>query len=534
MAEQELTAALDGLFAPFRRADAPGCTVAVARGGRTVYRGAFGMASVEQGVALQAGTPMPVGSISKQFVCAALLLLAHEGALSLEAPIGSLVEGLQGEQASPTLRQLMTHTGGVRCYLDQWVFNGYVTLPAGMAERIQRRQHALNFAPGTGSSYSNGGYLLLSLAIERASGMPLGEFLARRFFEPLSMTGTCLPPHRWPLRTGEAATYLPSPPGWRHGIAISDDLYGDGGLVSTADDLLRWATWLRTSTGPVALSAMALPTRLANGFASDYGLGLITERWRGLRVVQHAGGMPGASSSLFMLPEEDLDVVVAFNRAGPAIGMGLKVIETVLGARLAAAVDGPRTQHHPTLLGRYVAEESGLLFGFADMDGALGLSLFGGAPFAPDAAAPDDGMLPFVADVGTGGMRFRWPEPSRPGGALIEYRDAGTWRPARRLDMDKPDPGSLSPDACHWFHSGDAAARVRLELDGGQPALRFQGEYGGALYPAELLEPELLRFWPTAFPGGMLARLGRRAGVLQAIVVSTSRTRRTVFERGEG
>ena len=95
-------------------------------------------------------------------------------------------------------------------------------------------------------------------------------------------------------------------------------------------------------------------------------------------------------------------------------------------------------------------------------------------------------------------------------------------------------PYLLSRDAGHWFHSEDAAARVRLELDGAQPALRFQGEYGGALYPAELLAPELLRFWPTAFPGGMLARLERRDGVLQAIAVSTSRTYRTVFERVEG
>jgi len=131
LAALDVSARLGQLFDAYRRDDAPGCVVGVAHHGELVYRAAFGMANVEHRVANTPATPMPLASISKHFTCVAALRLAADGKLDLDQPIGRWIPELTEAQRRPTLRQLMSHTGGLRCYIEHAVFDGFSLLPAG-------------------------------------------------------------------------------------------------------------------------------------------------------------------------------------------------------------------------------------------------------------------------------------------------------------------------------------------------------------------------------------------------------------------
>lgn len=530
------TPELDHLFAAYGSGHGPGCIVGVAREGETIYRQAFGHANVEHGVANSLTTRMPIASVTKHFTCAAALALQAEGRLSIDDRVGRWLPDLPSAQKRVTLRQLMNHTGGVRCYLDHGIFNGYATIPVGMPERIQRRQNQPNFEPGQGSSYSNGGYLLLSMVIARAAGQSLSEVLRTRFFEPLGLHATSLPEQRWPAQQALATTYLPMqgdvPSGWRHGLALTDELFGDGGMVSTVDDLLRWAAHLRACSGPVSFETLAGSTHELEPGESAYGFGLIRENWRGIEIVHHAGGLPGASSTFLRVPSADIEIAVLCNRPAPAVELSLRILEILLQDRLQPEMPAPGANEHAALIGDFLCEQTGMLLGFADMEGKLGLSLFGRPPF-PLSSVPQRGdALPFGADVGTGIMRFR---ASLDGGAndAIEYSDGGTWFVAERVRGERIPARDASLRRGEYY-SVSAAATLRFDVEGDSLYVITSGEYGGGRYPAEFITPHLVRFWPTLFPGGMLIRLHRVDGVIDRLIVSTARTREIVFERSPG
>ena len=147
---------LDALFKRWDRSDAPGLVVGVALRGRTIYRRAFGMASLETRAANTPATRMRIGSTSKHFAALLLLLLAEEGKLDLDQPVRRYIAELEGPGGDPTLRQLMQHRGGSRCYVDLgFLTSGLKPRPPGFALETQRRQQGRNFAPGAAMIYNN-------------------------------------------------------------------------------------------------------------------------------------------------------------------------------------------------------------------------------------------------------------------------------------------------------------------------------------------------------------------------------------------
>src|SRR5580704_9467724 len=182
---------LDAIFAPWNRTDEPGMVVGVVKDGATIYRRGFGMASLETGAANTPATRMRIGSISKHFTCLLALLLAEDAKLDLDQPIRTYIPELTGPGGEPTLRQLMQHRGGSRCYLDlSFVGHGMAVPPVGHALALQQRQKSRNFAPGEAMIYNNGGYHLVSIAIERVGGAPFEDQLRTRLFAPLGMNDT--------------------------------------------------------------------------------------------------------------------------------------------------------------------------------------------------------------------------------------------------------------------------------------------------------------------------------------------------------
>jgi D-aminopeptidase len=529
-----VSARLEQLFEPYRRNDAPGCIVGVTQRGQSVYRAAFGMANVEHGVANTPATRMPVASISKHFTCAAALRLAAEHKLDLEDPIGRWVPELPAQQRKPTLRQLMTHTSGLRCYIDHAVFDGFTLMPAGRPASLQCRLTEVNFPPGQGMSYSNAGYLLLTWAIERAAGAPLEDVLRGGIFADAGLESTSLP--RWdvPVKAGVATTYQRaserSGRGWQHSVCLAEELFGDAGIISTVDDLLRWAAYLRSATGPVSLEALATPTRLENGQQSRYGLGLITKPWRGLRTVQHAGTFPGVTAQFLTIPDEELDVVILFNRPAPAVDLSQKIVAIVLEGRLEEPTPAPAAASYPSLLGQYVAPDTGLLFSLADKAGQLALSQFGGSPVPletrPVAAAD---YWPFAIDVGSGDMMFR-PSPHS-GAAGIEYLDRSGWHLAQRITGEPSSAAEVVQAAPDVYRSDCAAASLHFRASGADLQVVITGEYGVGHYSAVSVGPDLIRFWAPGLAPGMLIRLERDGGGVERVIVSTPRTHATIFQR---
>jgi CubicO group peptidase (beta-lactamase class C family) len=459
--------------------------------------------------------------------------LSAAGKLSLDDPIGHWVPELTVEQRHPTLRQLMSHTGGLRCYIDHAVFDGFALMPPGRPAALQCGFTEVNFPPGYGMAYSNAGYLLLTWAIERAAGTPLGEVLRDGVFAAAGLQSTALLRWALPVQAGVATSYQRSSErsgrGWQRSVDLAEELFGDAGIVSTVDDLLCWAAYLRNATGPVSLRALAAPTMLANGQRSRYGLGLITKPWRGLRLIHHAGTMPGVTAQFLTIPEEALDVVILFNRSGPAVDLSQKIVAALLEGRLEDTPPPPAATSYQSLLGQYVAPGTGVLFGLADVDGKLALSQFGGSPIPLESRPSGADHWPFGTDAGSGDMLFR-PHADAANGA-IEYLDRSGWHVAHRVTGAPMTAAEVVQAAPDHYRSDCAAATMHFAATDAALEVVMSGEYGVGHYQAVSVGPDLVRFSAPGLAAGVLVRLEREAGLVARVVVSTPRTRATVFQR---
>ncbi|MDM4772546.1 serine hydrolase [Solimonas sp. SE-A11] len=363
---------LDALLKPWNNSDAPGFIVGVAHRGRTVYRRGFGLASIQQGQANTPQTRMRIGSTTKHFTCLAALLLAQEGRLDIDAPLRQYLPELDSISGEPSLRECMLHTSGLRDPNDLLLpflnktWNHY---PApGHLLQLANRVASLNFPRGERMIYCNQGYHLLSRVIERISGQALGDFLRERILAPAGMHDTELLTSDHRLLPRLADLHLKDGDGWRRGLFPSEELLGEGGMVSTVDDMLNWLARLRNPAtaigGSTVWDQMLRKPRYSSGAEGDYCLGLIREQWRGIEIVHHAGGVIGGNSQMLAVPAHELDVIVLCNRndaSAPALAN--QIVEALLGAAMEPfATPAPR----PGLLGRWYAPGSHRLIGLLE------------------------------------------------------------------------------------------------------------------------------------------------------------------------
>lgn len=307
------------------RTKAPSASIAVVRDGKVAYEQAYGHARLSPETPAASSRRYAIGSVSKQFTAAAVLLLAEEGRLSLDDPVAKwLPELTRADQVS--LRQLLSMTSG---YQDYWPHD-YVfpamrepTEPEAILEGWARKP--LDFDPGTQWQYSNTNYVIAGLIIERVAGMPVMALLQERIFEPLRMTSV-RNFDAGPLGNADAAAYLrnalgplrPAPkeaPGW---------LFAAGGLAMTAGDLALWdvAMMEQTVLQPESWRTMQTEVCLENGLAAGYGLGVVVARVDGRRRIAHGGAVSGYSTSNQVFPDDRTAVVALVNiwpgAAGPS------------------------------------------------------------------------------------------------------------------------------------------------------------------------------------------------------------------------
>jgi CubicO group peptidase (beta-lactamase class C family) len=482
---------IDALFAPFDRSDAPGLVVGVSRHGEALYRKAFGLASVQHGVANTLATRMRIGSTSKHFTCLCVLLLAEDGRLDLDAPCSLYLPELGAAREAPTLRQLMNHTSGLRCSLDlAFIANGIATQPSGWQLQRLASQQDVNFPPGEGQIYCNGGYQLLSAVVDRAAGVPFEDFLRQRVLEPLGMFDTEPVPGNLRCVRGWATPHVPAPSGgWQVGRFPYDEIRGEGSLVSTIDDMLRW---LAHMNGPKRVGTdaswrqMLTPPTLRNGHESVYALGLYRHDYRGVEVIHHAGGVIGGNSQMLTVPAHGLDIALMVNGAAcNAKDTVWKILDILLEGHLSPAPSRPALAVFQRMAGTRYHGQSGILIGFDSAAGAatpqLGLSLNG------SVALPvlwDDGRRVFSGwqDLALGPLEFERDEMTGDGEppATLTIKESGHSEVLRRVGMKLADADEVARGLIGDYRSHDLAAEAQIRREGDVLWMHLRGDYSGA------------------------------------------------------
>jgi len=343
-------ARIDAVFSRFTTTS-PGCALNVQQGGKPAYLRGYGLASLELGVPISTRTVFDIGSTSKQFTAASVALLALDGKLSLDDDIRKYVPELPDLGAKVTLRHLLTHTSGWRDYIDLMVFEGWDFRDHTTdrdALTTLGRQRALNFAPGTDYRYSNTGYFLLSLVVQRVAGQSLAQFARERIFEPLGMHDTHYLTDASEVIPTKATAYThPGPRAWR--IEMSNwEQIGDGGVQSTVEDLALWDANLTSGVvgGRPLRELLTTPGRLNDGTALTYALGLNVDEYHGLRRVWHGGAWAGYRTMLMRFPSEGLSILLACNVDDAYVTLFTTRVADVLLPRpvAAGAVQSPAAE----------------------------------------------------------------------------------------------------------------------------------------------------------------------------------------------
>ncbi|RFP17872.1 class A beta-lactamase-related serine hydrolase [Duganella sp. BJB488] len=518
---EKLEAVLSGLAID----SGPGVIASVLRGGVPLLRRGCGLASLDSGLVNSPSTKMRIGSTTKHFCCVLALMLRNEGKLQIDEPIARWLPELPPSQSARTVRQLMNHTGGTRDYLDlSLLSNGLAILPEQAAFDYQCRQQEENFTPGEQFMYNNGGYRMLSLLIERVLDKPLAQVMRERLFEPLSMYDTVLWSTDVQPLPGSATTHLAHPDGNFTKSTFPSVILGEGGVASTLDDMQRWLSHLINPTlWPHSLSdELMTPTTLPNGYVNPYGFGLIHERWRGITVLHHAGGVVGGTCQMLAAPEQDIQVIVMSNRSDiSAADIAEKLLVALVAPQLASEDEPADPQSGEALSGDYYCSQSGRHFAIEVRDGKMFLQSFGmPLPLLRDGDAAFKVNLLSVIVLGVAPVR-----DSRDVVTAINVMEQGRTHYCERIGQAGTEAASVERFYGKW-RSDELGADIVVET-GEHDTLRIAGLYGRNAFKLLPLRHDLclLSSLDEHLPLNGTVRLAQGASGSRELILDTSRTR---------
>ena len=304
----------------------PGASLAVVRRGKIVKSKGYGLADLESRSAATPRTVYEIGSMTKQFTAVAVMMLAEEGKLDLDARLTEYFADAPRWWDRITIRHLLTHTSGIQNhvavpgYLDifKTSITGKETPPRDALLREFYKLPA-EFAPGETWAYDNTGYYLLGIIVERASGKNYWRFLDERIFKPLGMISTRNTDTRQ-IVEHRAAGYGWVENRWENRPVLAPFVaFSAGSILSTVEDLAKWDAALYTEKllKKSSLEQMWTPALTNSGEAAavDYGFGWFIEKYRGRRNILHSGGTPGFSSVMHRFVDDQLAVIILTNHA---------------------------------------------------------------------------------------------------------------------------------------------------------------------------------------------------------------------------
>lgn len=291
--------------------DGPGASVLVIRDGNVVARRSYGLADIEERIPASSATHYRLASLTKQFTAAAILTLSEDGSLALDDPVRRFLPSLPESANAVTIRHLLTHTSGLVDYEDVIPPDTIEQLEDHDVLRLLESQASLYFLPGSSYRYSNSGYALMALIVEKASGQSFADFTRARLFLPAGMHTTVAHEEGVSRIPDRAFGYSRSSEGWqRTDQSTTSAVLGDGGIYTSVDEL---AAWLRAlDAGRFAEATVARVQTDTEGMS--YGYGWRIHEHRGRRVFSHTGETRGFRNALVRFPDDQLAVVILTNR----------------------------------------------------------------------------------------------------------------------------------------------------------------------------------------------------------------------------
>lgn len=494
--------AIDAIFAELDQCQLPGAAVGIALQGTPVYRKGFGLASMELPVVLSPSTRMRIYSATKQFTCLAYLLLCEEGRADIDDPICKHLPELGAMARHVTVRQLMGHTSGVRDINDiTYQFNGTGHRISsaemfGFCGQVVDR----NFEPGTRWCYCNGGFLLLTIAIERIAERTLEEVLRERIFVPTGMHDTLLRRFDTDFVPNSATMHMTTARGGYEKSYLGMACPGEGGVVSTVDDMLRWLAHMSSpwigSAGTWEL--MMASQQLLNGTSTGYGLGLALGNYGRAETIYHAGGGLGASSQMLKVPAAGLDIAIMVNRHDVDASA---LADEILGVLLPGQSSRTPSSSTSCASGTYRSPTSGRVLQLSHQNGRQFVSLGGNdLPFECNEAGiwHPAGTASYLKIALT-----LQGDPTRP--AIVGMSEYGNRDELHRVpDSSVP----LEEQVVGSYRSPGIGVEATIRHIGSRLSLRTVGRHGAVEYELECIGVRIWRARLDAnrpWMGGMLA-----------------------------
>jgi CubicO group peptidase (beta-lactamase class C family) len=303
--------------------------VLIARGAEVVFSKGYGLANVEWDIPNTPATKFRLGSITKQFTAASILLLEERGKLKVEDPVSQHLPDAPPAWKAVTIAHLLNHTSGIPSFTSFPEYRSRQPFAASTEQIVSWfRDKPLEFPPGEKMNYSNSGYVLLGYLIEKITGDTYEHFVQQNIFTPLGMKDSGYDSNSAIIRN-RAAGYSPGPNGRVNAGFIHMSIpHAAGALYSTTEDLLRWELGL---FGGKLLSSASLQ-KMTTPAKNNYAFGLVVLGVDGHKTFTHGGGIEGFNTMLAYLPDDKVTIVVLSNMNGPAVDE--------LGPRLGAMALG--------------------------------------------------------------------------------------------------------------------------------------------------------------------------------------------------
>ncbi|MFO6448330.1 serine hydrolase domain-containing protein [Erythrobacter sp. NE805] len=497
---------------PHDRSDAPGFAIGVAHRGVPLFRRGYGLANCEAPLLLTPASRIRIGSTSKHFTVLAVLLLAEEGRLASDDSIRRHLPDMPDWAEPITIHHLVTHTSGMRDSLDVMDLTSGVmgrsdAVPHAVQRALLRRLTSTNFAPGTDWNYCNGGYVLLTELIERLSGMDYAAFVKERIFDVVGLHDTAARPFDTDFLPGSATLHVAQPDGSHRRGIFGPEVGGEGNLVSTVDDMLRWLGAMRERRiGTARTWEEMFRSGRVRGSETGYAGGLVTGTWRGLRTLFHTGMVFGGNSQMLTLPDHALDVVVLANTSGvSAAETAWKAVEACIEGLEPAPKSAATRVLRP---GCYRSPDTGRFIALVDAGDSVALSF---DPVTMPLRIEEDGRAWLPANL----MAGAW---------IAQAGDALEWHEFGGIDRLEPlaaaaDQSSAAIAGRYRCTEMDAEAAV--DADG---KLTITTDHGKARFG---LVRKTSDIWALVSErDGWTGTLEHRGGT---VLLSTLRTRRLPF-----
>ena len=351
----------------------PGGQVLIRKGGETFYEGCFGYGNLENRIPITPESIFHIASISKQFTVLSVLLLQEDGLLSVDDDIRRYVGDLIRFEEPVTLRQMFNNVSGIR---DQWelLFMRGIKINDSIdmedVNETIRLQKSLNFPPQEGYLYSNTGFHLLSVIVERLSGMSFPQFVRERIFKPLHMDSTLVRGSYNQIIPGLAYSYQDDGTGTYYYNPLNYSLYGPTSVNTCARDLIKILDEYRNPSlfSPETVKTVLTAAVLKDGSEIEYCGGMMTHVWNGLKVYEHGGADAAYRAQLLWIPEKELEVVLLSNTTTYMASVAAKKLAAQsLGIAQCCLEESIRYAKERKQFGRPIAKFQAISFMIADM-----------------------------------------------------------------------------------------------------------------------------------------------------------------------